>query len=82
MLNLGTEPRRALVAEHQGLADLELIIDQAPNRMNIDAWLVLEHGYDQGDMVRQLLQKRGFTQVQTRKDYGGNDRISLGQWKV
>jgi len=50
--------------------------------MNIDAWLVLEHGYDQGDMVRQLLQKRGFTQVQTRKDYGGNDRISLGQWKV
>ncbi|MFW1806880.1 peptide chain release factor N(5)-glutamine methyltransferase [Acinetobacter ursingii] len=79
MVNLGTEPRRALVAEHQGLADLELIIDQAPNWMNIDAWLVLEHGYDQGDMVRQLLQKRGFTQVQTRKDYGGNDRISLGK---
>jgi release factor glutamine methyltransferase len=38
MLNLGTEPRRALVAEHQGLADLELIIDQAPN------WMKLMHG--------------------------------------
>ncbi|RKG35849.1 peptide chain release factor N(5)-glutamine methyltransferase [Acinetobacter guerrae] len=82
MVNLGTEPHRALVAEHFGLADLEHIIDQAPNWLNADAWLVLEHGFDQGESVRELLQNRGFSRVQTRKDYGGNDRISLGQWKI
>ncbi|MBJ9985073.1 peptide chain release factor N(5)-glutamine methyltransferase [Acinetobacter sp. S40] len=79
MDNLGTEPRRALVAEQQGLADLQIIIDQAPSWLNSNGWLVLEHGYDQSEAVRQLLQKRGFVQIQTRKDYGGNDRISLGQ---
>lgn len=81
MQHLATEPRRALVADHQGLSDLEHIIKQAPQWLNVDAWLVLEHGYDQGNAVRQIFSAAGFAQVQTVKDYGGNDRISLGQMK-
>ncbi|WP_373869215.1 hypothetical protein [Acinetobacter soli] len=39
------------------------------------------NGYDQGNAVRQIFSAAGFAQVQTVKDYGGNDRISLGQMK-
>ncbi|MDQ1210375.1 release factor glutamine methyltransferase [Acinetobacter baylyi] len=80
MLNLGTEPRRALVADKQGLADLERIIGQAALWLNTHGWIAVEHGYDQGQAVRQLLMDHNFAKVQTCKDYGGNDRISLGQW--
>ena len=41
-------------------------------------WLLLEHGYDQGTAVRQLLEARGFAAVFTRQDLGGNDRVSGG----
>ncbi|WP_288382628.1 peptide chain release factor N(5)-glutamine methyltransferase [uncultured Acinetobacter sp.] len=81
MQQLATEPRRALVTDHQGLSDLEHIIKHAPQWLNVDGWLVLEHGYDQGNAVRQIFSVAGFAQVQTVKDYGGNDRISLGQMK-
>jgi len=40
---------------------------------------MLEHGYDQADAVRDLLQTQGFTEVHSRKDLGGHERISLGR---
>ena len=45
-----------------------------------EGWLLLEHGYDQAAAVQALLQARGFTQVQGRKDLGGIVRCSGGQW--
>jgi len=74
------EPASALVAADEGLADLRLIITQAPDYLLADGWLLLEHGWQQGDAVRLLLQQAGFQSVQTCQDYGGNDRVSLGQW--
>lgn len=82
MANLATEPRRALVADKHGLADLEQIIGQAPRWLNTNGWAIVEHGYDQGQAVRKLLMDHKFVKVQTCKDYGGNDRISLGQWLI
>lgn len=82
MANLATEPRRALVADKHGLADLEQIIEQAPRWLNTNGWVIVEHGYDQGQAVRKLLMDHKFVKVQTCKDYGGNDRISLGQWLI
>ena len=73
------EPRSALIAENNGLADIELIIQQGWNYLQAQGWLLLEHGYDQGAAVRALLSARGFTQVQTRRDFGGNERISIGR---
>jgi release factor glutamine methyltransferase len=80
MQALETEPRRALVAEKKGLADLEEIILQAKKHLTVDGWVVLEHGYDQGDAVQHLFRQAGYKQVRTVKDYGGNDRVTLGQW--
>lgn len=72
------EPVSALVAAEQGLADLAAICQQAPAYLTRQGWLWLEHGYNQADAVQQLLTAAGFSQVQSRKDYGGNWRISGG----
>jgi len=74
------EPASALVASEQGLADLRHIVEYAPDHLIHEGWLIMEHGWQQGEAVRQLLTARGFAQVATQKDYGNNDRISFGQW--
>lgn len=74
------EPQRALVAENKGLSDLEFIIRKAPQWLNANGWIVLEHGYDQASTVQHLLKQQGFKSVRTVQDYGGNDRVTLGQF--
>jgi release factor glutamine methyltransferase len=73
------EPRSALIADNNGLADIELIIQQAWDYLSEQGWLLLEHGYDQGAKVRDLFGARGFVQVETRRDLGGNERVTLGR---
>ena len=74
------EPLSALVAEEGGLADLRHIIDQSRHWLHPAGWLALEHGWQQGEAVRQLLQHSGYRQVATRNDYAGNPRVSYGQF--
>ena len=76
------EPRSALIADNKGLADIELIIQQSWEYLCAQGWLLLEHGYDQGAVVRDLLSARGFMQVETRRDLGGNERVSFGKKEV
>ncbi|WP_312058186.1 peptide chain release factor N(5)-glutamine methyltransferase, partial [Acinetobacter courvalinii] len=79
MQKLKSEPERALIADHHGMADIETIIQQGQDWLKPEGWIVLEHGYDQGEAVRQIFEQQGFEQIQTIKDYGGNDRVSLAQ---
>ncbi|MBP1127648.1 MULTISPECIES: peptide chain release factor N(5)-glutamine methyltransferase [Pseudomonas] len=74
------EPASALVAGRDGLDDLRLIIQQAGIHLNAGGRLLLEHGYDQAQAVRDLLLSQGFEGVHSRIDLGGHERISLGQW--
>ena len=74
------EPGSALVAADHGLADLADIVRQAPHYLQPQGWLLLEHGWQQGESVRALLQAAGFSAVATHRDYGDNDRVTLGQW--
>lgn len=73
------EPDSALVAGDDGLDDIRQIITQAPVHLKDGGWLLLEHGYDQAEAVRGLLADSGFESVQSRHDYGGHERISLGR---
>ncbi|MBE0149056.1 peptide chain release factor N(5)-glutamine methyltransferase [Serratia sp. PL7] len=73
------EPGTALVAADQGLADLATIVQQAADYLEPQGWLLLEHGWQQGESVRTLLNTEGFIAVATHRDYGGNDRVTLGQ---
>jgi release factor glutamine methyltransferase len=76
------EPSSALVAGIDGLDDIRLIIEQAPEHLLAGGWLLLEHGFDQAEAVRELLVQRGFATVDSRRDLGGHQRISLGQWPL
>lgn len=82
-LNVGDvrfEPRSALVAADAGLADLRRVISGAPEHLLPGGWLLLEHGWRQGEAVRDLLNSQGFADVFSRRDYGGHERISGGRW--
>lgn len=76
------EPITALTAPQHGLADLRQIVAGAGRHLLDAGWLLVEHGYDQGLAVRELFTQAGFVQVDTLRDYGGNERVTLGQWVV
>lgn len=74
------EPASALVAGQDGLDDIRRIVAEAPEHLEAGGWLLLEHGYDQAEAVRALFAARGFAAVESRRDLGGHQRITLGQW--
>jgi release factor glutamine methyltransferase len=78
---LGHEPIQALTAGADGLSDLRQIIAAAPAHLQAGGWLLLEHGYDQAEAVRQLLGERGFESVSSRDDLAGIQRCSGGRWQ-
>ncbi|WP_290622297.1 peptide chain release factor N(5)-glutamine methyltransferase [Kangiella sp.] len=79
LADLVYEPVTALVAEDKGLSDIHQITQQATEHLKPGGYLLFEHGYDQGEAVREILHKVGFTQIETVKDYAGQDRVSLGK---
>lgn len=74
------EPVSALVAEEKGLADIKHIATKARDYLAEQGWLMFEHGFEQGEAVRELLISLGYDQVTTYKDYGDNDRVTIGQF--
>lgn len=76
------EPLQALTSGQDGLNDLRLIIHQAPAHLRPGGWLLLEHGYDQADAVRQLLAAADFQNIQSRHDLAGIARCSGGQTRT
>ncbi|WP_449122026.1 peptide chain release factor N(5)-glutamine methyltransferase [Pseudomonas viridiflava] len=72
------EPGSALTAGPDGLDDLRTIISEAPAYLSPGGCLLLEHGYDQGPAVRELLIRHGFERIQTRRDLGEHERITFG----
>ena len=79
LARLVAEPISALSAPNHGLADIEHIVQQAPQHLNVGGLLAIEHGFDQGLAVRQLFLDNRFDSVHTVQDFGGNDRVTLGQ---
>ena len=73
------EPRSALAAGPQGMDDLVKIAHCAWQHLRTDGWLVMEHGYDQGDQVTQLLTGCGYRNVTDHPDDAGVSRVVIGQ---
>ncbi|MBD2801468.1 peptide chain release factor N(5)-glutamine methyltransferase [Xenorhabdus sp. M] len=74
------EPATALIAAQNGMADLQTIVEQARHFLFPNGWLLLEHGWKQGVVVRNLFLEKGYQQIATFRDYGGNERITVGRW--
>ena len=73
------EPLTALVAGDQGLADLAHIIREGRQYLQPGGWMLLEHGWTQGEAVRALFREAGYLDVATCRDYGDNERLTLGR---
>ncbi|MGH8073891.1 MAG: peptide chain release factor N(5)-glutamine methyltransferase [Lysobacter sp.] len=77
--DLRFEPRSALASGSDGLDALRRIAAEAPTYLEPGGWLLLEHGWDQGDAVRELLAAAGLVEVETVRDLEQRDRISVGR---
>ena len=75
------EPGSALVSGADGLDDIRRLVQLAPDHLQASGWLLFEHGWQQADAVAQLLGARGFEQVQSWRDLGGQQRVTGGQWR-
>ena len=77
--DLRFEPLSALASGADGLDDIREIITQAPKHLNPHGYLLLEHGYNQAEKVVTLLKQAGFNDIETIKDLGGNNRVTMGK---
>jgi len=75
------EPLSALVASDNGLSDIRLIADQARAYLSAKGHLLIEHGFQQGQAVREILSTLAYDEIKTLKDYGGNDRITIATFE-
>lgn len=73
------EPKLALVAENEGLAIIQRIIDGAKTHLDDGGWLLMEIGEEQGGRVLKMLSDAGFRETRIQKDYAGKDRIAVGK---
>jgi release factor glutamine methyltransferase len=76
------EPQSALAAVQAGMADLVELVGTAGAHLHPGGWLLLEHGFDQGEAVRSLLRCAGFNGITTRQDLAGQERITGGSLDV
>jgi len=73
------EPKSALTADANGLADIKHIAQHASAYLTQNGKLFFEHGFDQGQAVRDILTSLGYVNPQTVQDLNDQDRIT---WAV
>ncbi len=76
--DLPYEPRLALTSGPDGLDAIRRIAGTALRCLRPGGLLAVEHGFDQGNAVRQLFRDRGLLDPETRRDLAGLDRVALG----
>jgi release factor glutamine methyltransferase len=78
--DLRFEPMSALASGVDGLDDIRRIVADSRVHLKPGGWLLMEHGWNQGDAVRALLQASGYREVFTAQDLEQRDRVSGGRW--
>ncbi len=77
--DLRFEPIGALTDHLDGLSALRCIVQGAARHLAPRGWLLMEHGYDQAEAVRALLNDAGYGEVQSWQDLAGIARVSGGR---
>jgi release factor glutamine methyltransferase len=77
--DLRFEPRDALAAGRDGLNAIRAILAGAPAHLDPGGWLLIEHGSEQGDAVRELFRAAGFGSIETLRDLEARQRVTLGR---
>jgi release factor glutamine methyltransferase len=78
--DLRFEPVDALTDHADGLSALRTISKNASTYLAVNGWLLMEHGYDQAQAVRELLSAAQLSNVQSWRDLAGIERVTGGQW--
>ncbi len=73
------EPLSALASGADGLDDIRQIIGDCLIHLKPQGWLMLEHGYNQAELVADLMAQNGLIDIETIKDFGGNERVTIGK---
>lgn len=73
------EPQIALSAGATGMDDIEHLCLNAKNHLKKNAWLIIEHGYNQKQLVSDCFAKNGFTQIEQKQDLSGHIRMTAGK---
>ena len=69
------EPQLALDGGESGLAFYEKIATEARDFLKENGKILLEIGFDQGQGVKEILEKNDYKNIEIIKDLSGNDRI-------
>ena len=77
--DLRYEPASALASGSDGLDDIRRIVDGARAHLVQGGWLLFEHGWDQGNAARALLEAAGYREVFTAQDLEQRARVSGGR---
>ncbi|MGD8926109.1 MAG: peptide chain release factor N(5)-glutamine methyltransferase [Thioalkalispiraceae bacterium] len=73
------EPISALSSGPDGLNDIRQIVISARNYLSQYGWLIVEHGFDQGESVKSLFSDQGYQTIQQGLDLNGHTRATYGQ---
>lgn len=73
------DPMNALDGGSDGLDFYRKITKQGKKYITHGGMLVYEIGYDQGEIVPQIMRENGFENVAVYKDLVGHDRVVLGE---
>lgn len=77
--DLKYEPEEALVSKPEALKEIRQIVTQASYYLMKKGWLMLEHGYGQGQAVQDLMHTNGYTDVKSIRDLFGVERVTIGR---
>ena len=77
--DLRHEPAGALSPGGDGLGSFRRIVAGARERLAPGGSLVVEHGFDQAEVVRALFDAAGFTGVLSKRDLAGIPRVVAGR---
>jgi release factor glutamine methyltransferase len=73
------EPQSALSSGETGMDDIEHICSQAKDHLLKNGWLIVEHGYNQKQLVSDCFTRNGFKEIEQRQDLSGHTRMTAGK---
>ena len=76
---LAYEPKQALFSPNKGLYHLEACVRAGKSLLKEDSYLLVEHGANQGQLVRQIFKHYNFRNIRTENDLSTLERVTLGQ---
>jgi len=73
------EPVAALSPGDDGLAAIRQIAGESLPFLKSQGWLALEHGFDQAEAVRKIMEGLGYCAIETLTDLAAIERVTLGR---